>query len=34
MDQSVIDRGLLAFVLAWIVSALACAATHSRTAGL
>jgi hypothetical protein len=34
MDQSLVDKGFVAFILAWIVSALACAATHSKTAGL
>jgi hypothetical protein len=34
MDQSVVDRGLWAFLMTWIVSAFVCASTHSKTAGL
>ena len=34
MDQSVVDKGVLAFLVAWIISALVAASTHCRTSGL
>ena len=34
MDTTVVDKGLVAFLLAWLVSALVCAGNHTKAAGL
>jgi len=34
MDHTVVDRGLWAILMAWLLAGFICASTHSRTAGL